>query len=249
MTLLDFNHGATKSREAVPTVDLMNSAAQALAKQQQPRNYLGGSRLGEACLRKLQYEYEGAPASRQATAKQHIIFAAGHALEDEAAKLLRAAGFDLRTHKADGNQFGFSVAAGRIRGHIDGVICGGPSEYGPYPFLWEQKWVANKYWQAIVKRGVAVERPTYASQVAIYQAYMDLTDNAALFSFGNRDTGELAFERLPFDAKRAQEASDNGVAVITATEAGERLPRPYPDADFFSCRMCDFSAHCWSEDR
>ena len=39
---------------------------------------------------------------------------------------LRAAGIDLyvrKGHRPDGEQFGFSVAGGRIRGHVDGIIA------------------------------------------------------------------------------------------------------------------------------
>lgn len=241
---LDFNHGALKKRSGVPSVDLLNEGAARLASK--PRDYLGGSRLGEECARKLQYEFEGATPSRSLDAKTHVIFGLGHAGEDLVAELLKAAGLDLRTHDKEGKQFGFATAQGRIRGHIDGVVCGGPAELGPYPYLWENKWVAAKYWQAIVKNGVRTERPVYAGQVATYQAYLDLTAHPALFSFGNRDTGEIAFERVPFDAKLAQECTDRGVQVIQASEAGERLPRPYASADFYKCRFCDFNAECWA---
>lgn len=242
--MLDFNHGALKQRSGVPTVDLLDRGAASL--QGERRKYLGGSRLGEECARKLQYEYEGAD-TRPINAKTHIIFGLGHAGEDLVAALLKAAGFDLRTARQDGRQFGFETAKGRIKGHIDGVVCGGPAELGPYPYLWENKWVGAKYWQAIVKNGVRAERPVYAGQVATYQAYMELTANPALFSFGNRDTGEIAFERLPFDAKLAQECTDRGVLVIQASEAKERLPRPYANADFFKCRMCEFNKECWRD--
>lgn len=239
--VIDFNHGALKQRGGVPSVELLDKGAATLSSP--PRSYLGGSRLGEECARKLQYEYEG-KLSKPLTAKLHLIFNAGHAGEDAVAELLRAAGLDLRTHK-DGRQFGFETAGGRIKGHIDGVVCGGPDELGPYPYLWEQKFVGGKYWQAIVKNGVRAERPVYAGQIATYQAYMGLTEHPALFGFANRDTGELAFERVPFDAKLAQECTDRGVMVIQATEAGERLPRPYASADFYKCRFCDFHTQCW----
>ncbi len=240
---LDFNHGALKQRGGVPSTEELDRAAQALSSP--PRSYLGGSRLGEECARKLQYEYQQASA-KPPTARMHAIFAIGHAGEDTVAELLRAAGYDLRTHDGDSRQFGFATAQGRIKGHIDGVICGGPAAQGPYPFLWENKWVGAKYWQAIVKNGVAAERPVYAGQVATYQAYMDLTDNPALFSFGNRDTGEIAFERIPFNAKLAQECTDRGVQVLQASEAGEMLPRPYANQDFYKCRLCGFSGECWA---
>lgn len=243
MAALDFNHGAPV-RANVPITELLNAGAAAIDKGSTKRAYLGGSKLGEDCARALQYGYEGFEG-KPFPAKTHMIFAMGHAGEEALAKVLKAAGFDLRTHKADGGQFGFSTAGGRIKGHIDGVFCGGPAEHGPYPFLWENKLVGGKYWNALVKHGVAKERPVYAGQVATYQAYMDLTDNPALFSFVNRDSGEIAFERVPFNVKLAQECTDRGVQVIQATEAGERLPRPYPDADFYRCKFCDYREACW----
>lgn len=243
--MIDFNSGALKQRAQVPTTDLLNKGAAKLGSAH--RGYLGGSRLGEECARQLQYEYEGTQGKPH-TAKMHVIFAAGHSGEAAVAELLIAAGFDLRTHDKHGKQFGFSTAGGRIKGHIDGVICGGPIDLGPYPYLWENKFVGGKYWNAIVKHGVTKERPVYAGQVATYQAYMDLTDQPALFSFGNRDTGEIAFERLPFNAKLAQDCTDRGVQVISATEAGERLPRPFPDADFYKCKFCDYRAECWGSE-
>lgn len=243
--MIDFNHGGLKERASVPTTDFLNQGAATLASER--RAYLGGSRLGEDCARQLQYEYEGLPG-KPLTAKTHIIFTAGHSGEAAVAELLIASGLDLRTHGRDGKQFGFTTAGGRIKGHIDGVICDGPKELGPYPYLWENKFVGAKYWNAIVKHGVAKERPVYVGQIATYQAYLDLTENPALFSFGNRDTGEIAFERVPFNARLAQECTDRGVQVITATETGERLPRPYPDADFYKCKFCDYRSHCWETD-
>lgn len=238
--MLDFNH--RPKAKGVPTLEQLDQAAASLASK--PRAYLGGSRLGEECARKLQYEYEGAPGA-PLSARLHNIFAIGHAGEDSIAALLKKI-FDLRTHKANKSQFGFETAGGRIKGHIDGVICGGPEEFGPYPYLWENKWVGAKYFTALQKNGVRAERPVYAGQLATYQAYLDLTDNPALFSFGNRDTGEIAFERVPFDPKLAQECTDRGVQVIQATEKGERLPRPYASSDFFKCKFCDFREACWA---
>jgi len=237
--MLDFNR--TPKRTDVPSLEQLDEAARALSSA--PRAYLGGSRLGEECARKLQYEYLG--GSLTMTAKLHNIFAAGHASEAAVAQLLKGV-FDLRTENANGRQFGFETAQGRIKGHIDGVICGGPEALGPYPYLWEAKAVGGKYFTALVKNGVRAERPVYAGQIATYQAYMQLTDNPALFSVANRDTGEIHFERVPFDPKLAQECTDRGVQVLQAVEAGETLPRPYANSDFYKCRFCDFQGECWA---
>ena len=90
---------------------------------------------------------------------------------------LRGAGFDLYTRKGnrpDGGQFGFSVAGGRIRGHVDGIIAAAPAPLGiGVPALWECKTMNAKNWRACVKDGVAVSKPVYAAQIAIYQAYME----------------------------------------------------------------------------
>jgi len=244
---MDFNHGATKGKAGVPGTDLLDLAAATIEGAREQRTYLGGSRLGEICQRKLLFEYQGAPRERPMTAKTHLIFASGHFMEERQAKLLIAAGLDLRTHDRHGGQFGFSVAGDRIKGHIDGVVCGGPADLGPYPYLWEHKFVGGKYWTAIVKKGVALERPVYAAQIAIYQAYMGLEENAALFQVTNRDTLETAFERVPFNTKLAQTASDRGVAVLNAHDAGALPPRAHASADFFECRWCDFHNRCWGQ--
>ena len=66
------------------------------------------------------------------------IFERGHRTEDMVIRWLRLAGFTLKTEDAKGNQFGFSVAGGRLRGHVDGVLIGGPDGI-VYPCLWENK--------------------------------------------------------------------------------------------------------------
>ena len=122
--------------------------------------------------------------------------------EDVVAAWLRAAGFDLRTQRQDGRQFGFSSLAGRFRGHIDGCLVAGPAPI-EFPALWENKALGASSWKDVVKRGVVIARPIYAAQIALYQAYLDLP-NPALFTALNRDTFELHCELVPFDAALAQ---------------------------------------------
>jgi hypothetical protein len=134
------------------------------------------SRLGVACERALQFEYADAPVDVGAEfpGRTLRIFEVGHALEDLAIRWLRLAGFDLYTRRKDGEQFGFSVADGRIQGHLDGVIANAPPDLGlTFPMLWECKTMNDKNWRDTVKKGVAVAKPVYAGQIATYQAYME----------------------------------------------------------------------------
>lgn len=244
--MLDFNHGTLKKqtyaerlRQAVDAALEKESAAQAR------RGYLGASMLGGPCARAIQYGYMGAPVDAGFSGKTLRIFEVGHRLEDMAITWLRKAGLDLRNQKPDGAQFGFSVADGRIRGHIDGVVVGGPADLGPYPYLFEHKALGVKSWAKMAKDGLHASNQTYAAQVALYQAYMDLADHPALFVATNRDTLELYIERVPFEPKLAQDTSDKAVRILQAVEAGEMLPRIAETRDFYQCRLCSYQGVCW----
>ncbi|MFP5212686.1 MAG: hypothetical protein ACLGPL_04835 [Acidobacteriota bacterium] len=243
MITMDFNHRSPNERLNA----LLDAAIVADRSRQQPRNYLGGSRLGHPCERALQFEYFHSPKDEGKDFSGRIlrIFEVGHALEDLAIRWIRLAGFDLRNEKRDGGQFGFSVAGGRIRGHIDGVLCGGPDAI-KYPALWECKTMNHKKWNECVKGGVAKSHPVYAAQIAVYQAYMGLTENPAIFTSINKDTEEIWFEAVPFDSALAQRMSDRGVRILRACDAGEILPRIAQSRDHFECRMCSYAQRCWA---
>ena len=236
---------------------LVDSALAAENASHTPRDYLGGSRVGHPCERALQFEFAGAPKDDGAdfSGQTLRIFGIGHALEDLAIHWLRAAGIDLYTRKGnqpDGEQFGFAVAGGRIRGHVDGIINAAPAALKlGVPALWECKTMNARNWRACVKDGVAVSKPVYAAQIALYQAYMDaavpgLATNSALFTAINKDTAELYHELVPFNAELAQRMSDRAVRILRATDAGELLPRIARDRDHFECRMCSWANRCWS---
>ena len=93
---------------------------------------------------------------------------------------------------------------------------------------------------------VAEANPVYAAQIALYQAYMDLTENPALFTVMNKDTSEIYYELVPFDKGLAQRTSDRGVEILQATKAKEMLPRIAANSDYFHCKWCEFGKTCWS---
>ncbi|KND16219.1 isoleucyl-tRNA synthetase [Pannonibacter phragmitetus] len=231
----------------------VDAALQAERAATPPRDYLGASRLGHACERALQFEFAHAPKDEgQDFSGQTLrIFAIGHALEELAITWLRAAGIDLVTRKRDGGQFGFSVAGGRIRGHVDGIVMGVPAAMGlRTPALWECKTMNAKNWRETVAKGVTVAKPVYAAQIALYQAYMEasvpgISANPALFTAINKDTAELHHELVPFDAELAQRMSDRAVRILRATDTGELLPRVARNRDFFECRFCPWAERCW----
>ncbi len=251
--MLDFNHRSLIAGRINGLIDDSLDAARAVTP---PRTYLGGSRLGQPCERALQFEFAGAPKDEGSDFDGQTlrIFEIGHALEDLAIRWLRGAGFDLYTRKgnrADGEQFGFSIAGGRVRGHVDGIIAAAPGQLGlAVPALWECKTMNARNWRETVAKGVVIAKPVYAAQIALYQAYMEgsvpsICSNPALFTAINKDTAELHHELVAFDAGLAQRMSDRAVRILRATDAGELLPRIATTRDFHECRMCPWGQRCW----
>src|SRR6476659_1115642 len=104
------------------------------------------------------------------------IFERGHFFEDVTRQHLIAAGFKF----APPEQLKFEAVGGLFRGHADGIIVDGPQQLPAmrYPCLWEHKCLGAKGWRAIERDGLVGLYAIYAAQVAIYQAYLDVTNPA-----------------------------------------------------------------------
>ena len=242
--MMDFNSSASLSGRLQ---ELFDRALEAELDMTPSREYLGASRLGAPCERQLQYEYAKAPVDHGKAFSGRLlrIFERGHCTEQMAIRWLRMAGFVLKTEDANGNQFGFSVAGGRLRGHVDGVLIGGLEGFA-YPSLWENKCLGSKSWRDVEKKGLTVSKPVYAAQIAMYQSYLDLHTHPALFTAVNADTMEIYAELIPFDVGLAQRMSDRAVRVIRATETSDLLSRSFLDPTHFECKFCAYADRCWS---
>lgn len=243
LDMLDCNHTKNRGDRLNHLIDTALTSADS---RETPRDYLGGSRLGHECARALQYEFFNTPKDRPFSGQLLRTFQIGHALEDLAADWLRKAGLDLRTVDAQGKQFGFVTGKGMIKGHIDGVIVNGPGELGPYPRLWECKTASAKKWREFEKNKVRKSNATYFIQVQTYMAYLELTENPALWTAINKDDSSLYHEDISFDPSAAQDASDRAARIIQCCLAGELLPREYPSADFYQCKWCAYGERCWN---
>jgi len=237
-TVIDLNRSNLSDR---PINNLIND----LIEQSEPpsenyRQYLGASSIGSECLRKVQYTWMCDP---QFPARIKDIFARGHFFEDVTRKHLIAAGFKF----APDEQLEFRAADGLFRGHADGILIAGPQLPAlRYPCLWEAKCLKAKGFKVIERDGLTGLYAPYAAQVAIYQAYLNVT-NPALFSVICADTCERLHFFVPFDAQLAQTMSDRAVAIIEATRAGELLPRITENPNDWRCRGCSFRSRCWSQ--
>jgi hypothetical protein len=215
-------------------------------REEEPRTYLGASSIGKSCLRAIQLDYTHTPPDpgSEIAGRIYRIFERGHGGEAKMARWWKMAGFLVKTEGKDGEQFGFSAAGGLFQGHADGVLIGGPAVIR-FPALWEHKELGNKGWTKLVKTGLAAAYAYYYAQVQIYMAYLNLSENPAIFSATNADTQEIYYEAVPYDPAMAQKMSDRAVKIIKATEHGELMPRVASNADHFECKFCNFQKRCW----
>lgn len=217
---------------------------------------ISASNVGDECERRIQlgvwptFQPESPLTIRKAPLdeKTRVVFARGHETEPLVANWLRDAGFVLSTTTTVGDvsrQHGFIVARGDIKGFADGIVLDSPIALNAPAggILWEHKTLGNKGFNASWRNGVIKYAPRYGAQAQILMAYMGA--GSSLFSLLNADTGELAFELVPFDPIAAQAASDRAVRILQATRAGDLLPRVAADSDSFPCRYCRFKETCW----
>jgi hypothetical protein len=235
---LDFNRNILSE---TPTSVAINNLFEATVKSQSTRGYLGASVAGSECLRQIQYSWMVDPLF---PARTLDIFDRGHFFEAQTINHFRSAGFTF----APVTSLAFTALDGMFRGHADGIITDGPEVPGlKYPCLFEHKAINAKGWRKLERDGLLMAYPEYAAQVSLYQAYLEVTDNPALFTALNADTCERLHLLVPFDPVRAQEWSDRVVTVIKATLAGDLLPRFTNRADDWRCNLCRHRDRCWSQ--
>lgn len=246
--VLDFNRTTHREQRGSATVNAVVDSALARKREAQPkRDYLGASAVGDACPRRAQFDYAGAPREQPFPARILRIFDCGHVFESLAHAWLSDAGFHITQRSLKtGELFAFSQLDGRFRGHVDGVVVAAPKDTIGFPCVWEAKALNSKGFKEVVKDGLKRARPQYYAQVQVYMAYLGLTDHPCLFTVTNSDTCEQVHLLVEYDPEEAQAASDKAVRIVEATEAGELLPRPFQDKTHFECKFCPFSQRCWN---
>lgn len=261
---LDFSRGGP-AEGTVPADDraglinrLIDQALEEKARRDIPRTYLGGSRLGMECTRALAYERfeaqetallmrDGRPNPKMRFKGKILrVFRDGHRIEDQCIDDLRGAGFQVDDRDpSTGRQWAWHAGNGQIKGHLDGIVTGGPDVGVAFPCLLEIKSMNDKKWNLCRDKGVKVSHPIYYAQMQVYMAYMGLHANPAWFYYYNKNTSEYGHEFVPFDLEAAQKASDAGVRVIEA-KSPDDIPRLGSSIDDFRCKWCDFKERCWA---
>lgn len=248
--VLDFNPRSLRESACSDAINRVLEKQLHDKRAQQPRRtYVGASGIGTECERQLQFEFAGAPREKDFATLTLRKFDFGHMGEELARCWFQDAGFKLvQNSQRTGARFRFVQMDGRFSGEPDGVFIGGPEIEGLiYPAMWEHKAVGSKTFKDVVTKGLKKSRPKYWSQIHTCMAYLELRQT--VFTVTNLDSGEQVHLVYELDVAEAQRMTDRAVRVISATEAGDLLPRPFAKSDHFECRMCAFSKRCWGLDK
>ena len=238
---IDFNRTNLSATDISTSINKLMDEAALVEQREERRTYLGASAIGSECLRRCQFDWMRDSIHPARTKR---IFERGHMFEEITVKALHQAGFHMERGTPS---TAFSAVDGMFKGHADGIIISGPPVLA-YPCLFEHKALGSSGWKKLEKYGLRSAYPQYQMQVAIYQAYLGLDQNPALFTAVNSDTCEVLHLLVPFDAEVAQAASDRAVAVIKATNSGELLPRITDNPEDWRCKMCQHRSFCWGLD-
>jgi len=234
--MLDFNRN---NRSDQPISIALNAVIDASVVREETRGYLGASAVGHECLRRIQFDWMCDP---EHPARLRDIFDRGHYFEQRTRAHFTNAQFKF----APDDRLRFTALDGMLSGHADGIFLDGPKISDiAYPCLWEHKAVNAKGWRGLDRDGLGKAYPQYAAQVAIYQHFLGVNENPAIFTAINADSCERAHLLVPYDAGMARAAIMRAETVIAATRAGELLPRFTTDQNNWRCRLCGHKERCW----
>jgi hypothetical protein len=235
--MLDFN---PDNLAAAPISVAINDAIErARPTEVNVRQYLGASSIGSPCPRQVQYDWMCDPVHG---GQLQDIFARGHLFEDMVRGHMVRACFEF----APTERLAFSTLGGDFRGHADGIVTRGPELPGVgYPCVWECKALGDKGWRSLDRDGLDVAYPHYKAQVLMYQHYLGVTANPAIFTATNANTCGRLHVLVPYDAVAARAWIDRAETIIAATRAGELLPRLAMTSTNPICRKCSHTERCW----
>lgn len=203
-----------------------------------PRPYLGMSQLGGECWRQLWYYFRWCEYS-EFDGRVGRIFQTGHKAEETMIKDLESIGVECwDTLDA---QAGFVAVNGHCQGHGDGKarnIPGAPKTV----HLLEFKTSSEKYFKAVVKKGVMEEKPTHYAQMVLYM-FMDKLSRG-LYMVQNKNDSSYYTERVHADNSYAKELLRKAEQIITSEDVNDFQKIGSGEPSFFKCRFCNFSDNC-----
>lgn len=235
-----------------PLIDIIFNNVVAEAEKEPKRKYIGASSIGDRCYRRLWLQFYKPETAAPAPATLTLAANDGHRSELIMAGYLQAIpGIDLKTHKADGTQYGFSDHGGYFKGHFDGIISGLP-EIPRTTCIWEHKSKNHRLYDELTK--LKDKNPigevlrmwdyTYYCQAVIYMHYAELsTHYMTVSAAGMRNFQSVITYANPEFAEGLIQKAARIIDMESPPIGISQTP------SWWECKMCKFNKECFKNER
>lgn len=202
------------------------------------RKHLGGSEIGESCLRKLWYKFRwfspNIDETEENIGRKLRLFNRGHREEPFFIELLQRIGC-----KITDTQRRFSDCEGHFGGSLDAVGTL-PTEYGILgEVFFEFKTMNQNNFTLLKKEGLRLGFPKYWAQVHTYGTKTNLP--YCLFLSVNKNDDSIHVQLIPIDRNYGQEMLEKSLFVITNPEPPAKISLSPTD---FRCKWCQAREIC-----
>lgn len=199
-----------------------------------PREHLGASVVGDPCKRKTAYSFYWASKSR-IPARLNRIFRLGDSVEEHLIKALASVDITVRN-----SQIQIQDETGHAGGSIDGMIDDHP-EFPNEEILFEAKSANHTNYLDIRNKGVQASKPGHYVQMQMYMGRLEL--KFALYALYDKNTSDIYFEVIPFDAECFMEHLLIEGDILSMGHINE-FPRISLNPSWFHCKTCDHKKVC-----
>jgi len=205
------------------------------------RAHLGGSVIGERCLRKLWYAFRWMHRE-QFDGRMQRLFNRGHLEELRIIEWLRGIGSVVYDVDAKGKQFRIIGCDNHFGGALDGAIML-PVRYNlPFIFLTEFKTHNDKSFKKLAKVGLIEAKPMHYDQMCTYGSEPIYNLDYGIYFAMNKNDDDIYIEVIELDhvrGRRNVETKANG--VIHSDKPPGRISA---SAAYSDCLYCSMSGIC-----
>lgn len=210
--------------------------------EQDYRDHLGGSVIGEICNRRLVYAFRWMH-KEQFNGRMLRLFNRGHTTEDRFFDWLTGIGADIFVLDENGKQFRIPSPNKHFGGSLDGVLKL-PERYKlSIPFLTEMKSHNDKSFKSIVKHGVRVSKPKHFAQMAIYGECYNF--DYGIYLALNKNDDDIYVEVVEIDKQHGKQLLGKAVNVISAMSLPARIAGTIA---YTECKFCPMGGVCHKGD-
>lgn len=193
------------------------------------RNYIGASLIGDECLRKIWYEYNGYEREPHSPLLLRT-FEIGKRLESFVLSLIKEAGFNVVNEDGTGECMDSELPY--FRGTYDALL------FKPRAIL-EIKSANHSSFNVFCRKGLKRWSPRYYSQLQAYMGMAEIYEGYIVVI--NKDTSEIMDEHVLFDEKHYLELRKKASLIAIAKIPPLKVSQ---SPLWFQCKTCQFNKIC-----